>query len=349
MNRSFYLLSIIMMVAFASCERQPEITPVYPPLVTTKGGLFILNEGNFQFGNASLDYYDFESQKISENAFESKNNRPLGDVLQSMCRYGNTGYLIVNNSQKIEVIDVNDLSSKATITGFKSPRYMVVANPQKAYVSEYYNGGIKVVDISTNTISSTIPLTGNLDEMLMLGTSLYITNANGRFMYVVSTNTDQVTDSIDVGYGSNSLRLTSDNKLWVLCSGRKDPYLNGSLTKINRDVDTVEKRFPLMRQSEHGPMKLRMNTQGTSLYWINRDVFKHGIFQENVSATPWVSSVNNNFWGINYDSLTDEVYVSDAVDFVQKSFINRYDENGGLKGTFKSGIITGDFYFYYRQ
>lgn len=96
-----YFFCLILLIAFGACrETKPVIAPEYPPILNPKGGLFILNEGNFQFGNATIDYYDFETQKLSTNALETTNNRKLGDVLQSIARYGNKGYLVVNNSQK---------------------------------------------------------------------------------------------------------------------------------------------------------------------------------------------------------------------------------------------------------
>jgi hypothetical protein len=350
MNRN-HLLYLILLVAFSACETQPVITPEYPVILNPKGGLFILNEGNFQFGNATLDYYDFITQKLSSNAFETNNNRKLGDVLQSFIHYGEKGYLVVNNSQKIEVINMNTLASEATITGFVSPRYMVVTDFQKAYVSEYYNGGIKVVDLSTNQIINTIPILGNCDELIIHKGKLYVTVSNKKLLYVINTQSDVVMDSIDVAYGPSSLRIDKNNDLWVLSSGRTimgGGFENGALQKINMEVDTIVNMQYITRQSDHGPIKLRCNAKKDVLYWINKSIYKHSINENVVSSNPWIPSFNSNFWALNYDSLTDELYVGDAIDFVQRSTVNRYDETATLRGTFKAGIITGDFYFYYK-
>lgn len=344
------MISFVILAVVTSCERQPEITPEYPPVINPQGGLFILNEGLFQTSRATFDYYDFGSQVMSENAFETKNGRKLGDILQSMTRHGSNGYLVVNNSQKIEVIDVNTLASKATITGFTSPRYMVVKNDQKAYVSEYYNGGVKVIDMTTNQVSGTIPLRGYCEEMLLVDNKLYVTVTNGYYLYIINTQSDVLMDSIAVAYGSNSLRRDKDGYLWVMSGGRKTGTgnENGALHKINTLVDTVMYRYPITRQSEYGPMKLRMNAEGNTLYWINKDIFRHKVSEATVSAAPWIPAVNNTFWALNCDSVTGEVYVGDALDYVQRSIVNRYDENAVLRGTFRSGQITTDFFFYYK-
>lgn len=334
---------------FYACEPEPNIKPVIPPLVSIKGGLFILNEGNFQSGNASLDYYNFESQILSFNAFESVNNRKLGDVLQSMQRNGSLGYLLVNNSQKIEVINLNTLVSINTITGFKSPRYMVIKD-NIAYVSEYYGGGIKVLDLASSAIVGTIPIQGNCDGMVLYKNKLYVTNAATSYTYIINTGSNLLVDSIAVGYGSNSLQLDADNHLWVLASGKKTSTTEepGRLTKINPDVDSVLQYFLISRQSDHGPIKLRIDTEKRTLYWINKSIYKHDIKSSVLPEEPFIVSFKNNYWAINIDSLTKEIYVGDAIDFIQKSTINRYDQTGALKGTFKAGYITGDFYFYYQ-
>lgn len=45
-----------------------------------EGGLFITNEGNFQYGNASLSYYDPKSHKVENELFYRANAMKLGDV-----------------------------------------------------------------------------------------------------------------------------------------------------------------------------------------------------------------------------------------------------------------------------
>ena len=43
-------------------------------------GLFITNEGNFMYGNASLSYYDIDSMRVENEVFRRTNTIKLGDV-----------------------------------------------------------------------------------------------------------------------------------------------------------------------------------------------------------------------------------------------------------------------------
>lgn len=341
---------LAVLILLSSCEKPPIVPVEYPHIVHTNSILYVLNEGNFQWGNASIDMYDYATGVLIDNAFEKKNNRSLGDVLQSLTRWGNTGYLVINNSQKIEVVDLPTMQSVASITGFKSPRYIVVQNPQKAYVSEYYNGGVKQVNLQTNQIEATVNIPGNCEEMLLLDHKLYVTVANARYVYIINTISNALMDSIPVAFGPNSLCLDANGYLWVLSSGIKNSNTieNGALQKIDPLLNQVMSSFLVTPQSEHGAIKLCINGKQNTLYWINKSVYKHAISASQLNQTPWIPSFTQSYWAINCDSLMDEVYVGDAIDYNQRSTVNRYTEDGTLRGTFKAGLITTDFYFWYK-
>src|SRR5690606_34856792 len=99
-------------------------------------GVFVLNEGIFNASNASVSFIS-SSGEIQNHIFESVNGRMLGDVAQNMILTDELAYIVVNNSNTIEVVNRGTFESIATISeGLQNPRYIEIHN-NKAYVSNW--------------------------------------------------------------------------------------------------------------------------------------------------------------------------------------------------------------------
>ncbi len=343
--KSLYLLLFVSVLLIA-CDDKPlpeEEIVLSPPV---KGSVMIVNEGNFNSGNASLTYLNLADDKLYDDLFQSANARKLGDVFQSVNVLNGNAYLVVNNSQKIEVADPATMKSKGTITGFVSPRYILQIDASHAYVSEYYANRISIVDLVSNTITGFIPITGMPEEMVILNKKVYVTNVNTSYVYVINTGNHTLTDSIPTVFSSNSIQVDANQQIWVLSNGDAINGIRPALQRINTQGDSVDKSFTLTF-AEADCTRLRINSKRNKLFWLSKHVYSFGINETQPSGTPWVRSVGQNFYGLGVNPYNDEVYVSDAKDYVQRSGIYRYRSDASLVGDFKAGVITGYFYFYY--
>ena len=76
-------------------------------LSATGTGLFITNEGMFQYGNASLSYYDPETKQVENEVFRRANGFKLGDVAQSIFLREGRVFIPMDNSGVIWAIDAD--------------------------------------------------------------------------------------------------------------------------------------------------------------------------------------------------------------------------------------------------
>ena len=81
------------------------------------------------------------------------------------------------DSAKIEVIDQNAYSV-ATIPAV-SPRYIKQVNDTKAYVTDWGVNGVQVIDLATNTVSSTINCGTGPEGLAISNGFAYICNVGG--------------------------------------------------------------------------------------------------------------------------------------------------------------------------
>lgn len=342
---SIKLVGILILVAISawlsSCKSdKPEIKNESTTIITANS-IYITNEGNFQFGNASISYYNPTDNAVVEDIFKANNQRNLGDVCQSMTYFNGNYYIILNNSHTIEIVNANTFQSSGVITGFNSPRYLLPINNSKAYVTDLYHNSIYIVNLSNNEISGNINCNGWSEAITLNTGNVFVTNIYRNKIYVINPQSDQITDSIATAYGGNSIIEDKNGKLWTLCNGNNTEA--GGLFQLNPNTKSVEKSFYFL-QGEN-PSRLKTNRTNDTLYWINQAIFRMPINSSTMPSTPFIPSLGKNFYGLGIDPNTNEIYISDAVDYVQKGVVYRYASNGVLVNSFRAGIIPGDFYF----
>ena len=332
---SFFLV-LLLAVVLVSCRKDkpepPEETPVN---IGNSGGVYITNEGNFQWGNATVSYYDVATNTAAEDLFQPVNGSALGDVCQSMSIFNCKGYLVMNNSNKVVVVDPQSFVTTATITGFDSPRYFLPVSNSKAYVTDLHANSIAVVDLANNTIISGIPCPSATEELVLAYGKAFVTAPQRDKVYVISTATDQLTDSITVGNGGASIVQDANGKIWVLC--------NTALYRFDPVSHLVEATFSF--PSATSPWRLRINGTHDMLYFLDNGVYRMPITSTALTASPFIPSSGRNFYGLGVDPDEGSIYVADAVDYVQRGVVYRYGTDGTERANFLAGIVPGGFCF----
>ncbi|TAL60343.1 MAG: YncE family protein [Bacteroidetes bacterium] len=332
----------IILSVIGSCIKLPEVPPAD---FSFGGGVFILNEGNFRGGNGSLSFYSYDSLKIFNNLFYTVNGRPLGDVPNSISIYSDKAYIVVNNSGKIEVIDNTTLVSKATISGLISPRQMAIINDNKAYVSSLYSDSVAIINLFDNSISGYINLRRSSEAIVIAGNKAFISNwSGGKEIMVINTINNQVIDSIEVGTEPESMVLDRNKMVWVLCNGGWARQNFAELNLINTGTNHIEKKY-VFPTKEASPSCLQIDGIGQTIFYIDKGVWQMGINSSDLPATPLIPESGAYFYKIAINPINSDIFISDAVDFMQPGFLLCYKNNGAFVSKQRADIIPGSMCF----
>lgn len=344
MNRTGLLYSLFFsLLILTACRKDKPADKIQAQVQVQQGGVFISNEGNFQYGNAKISYYNPADNSVTEDLFEPANNSKLGDVCQSLYFFNGKVYIVVNNSGKIEIVNEKTFVRTGTITGLNSPRYFQPVSNAKAFVSDLYANKLYVVDLNSLEISNQIPLAARCEEMAMIYGKVFVCCRGSNKVYIVDAASEQLTDSIPLTDAPGSIVEDKNGKLWVMCSG-KTGVSQAALYCINPQNKQVEKTLTFT-QPAASPWRLNINRTGDTLYYLDNGVYRMPVSATQLPQQAFVSQGSHLFYGLGIHPESSDVYVSDAIDYVQKGQILRFSSEGAEKQQFKAGIIPGHFYF----
>ena len=318
----------------------------------TGEGLFICNEGNFQYGNATLSYYNPTTKEIENEIFMRSNAMKLGDVAQSMIIRDGIGWVVVNNSHVVFAIDINTFKEVGRITNLTSPRYIHFVSDEKAYITQIWDNRIFIVNPKRYEVTGYIEVPdmtmeqGSTEQMVQQGDYLYVNcwSYSNRILKI-DTKTDEIVAELEVGIQPNSLVMDCNNKLWTLTDGGYKGSMYGeespAIYRIDPETMTIEREFEFPYGSDAS--EIILNGAKDRLYWINDDIWAMDVLDEELPTHPFIDSQGTIYYGLTVCPRTGDVYIADAIDYVQQGMVYRYSSKGELIDKFYVGIIPGAF------
>jgi hypothetical protein len=347
--------SFALAITIAGCKKDnPKPGSSTTPRAYTSG-VFITNEGSFGSGTGTVSFYDRANGSVSSDIFQAANNFPLGNIVQSINIHNGKGYIVVNNSNKVEVVNAGNFSSVGTITGLSLPRYFFGINNLKGYITEWgptgSEGAVQVIDLSTNSISKTIYTGKGAENMLRYGNTLYVTcrggYGNDSIVTVIDIVNDAVLTSFIVGPNPNGIELDANGKIWVLCGGKWNSSFTqleqtGKLVRINPATNTIEQAFTFSSLFST-PATLCMNGAKNKLYFT----YDGGVYTHDITATSLNSGAffTGYFYGLGVDPTNDYAYAADAGNFSSNGYVYRFSPSGNKVDSFEVGMVPGNFFF----
>ena len=343
---------VVLAVAFSGCMRWEY--GIREEFNASPSGLFIMNEGNFQYGNATLSYYDPATEEVENELFYRANAMRLGDVAQSMTIRNGVGWLVVNNSHVVFAIDTDTFRELGRITNLASPRYIHFVSDEKAYVTQIWDNRIFIVNPKRYEVTGYIQCpnmemeSGSTEQMVQVGKYLYVNcwSYQNRILKI-DTESDTVVDELQVGVQPTSLVVDCNNKLWTITDGgySNSPYGEDVPALYRINIDGAKMRVEAQYRFALGdaPSEIQINGSGDRLYWINGDIWSMSVTDDYLPAYPFLEARGTTYYGLTIDPKSEDLYIADAIDYQQAGKVYRYSKSGELIDEFYVGIIPGAF------
>lgn len=372
----YYILLFAMAIFASACRKEATVTPeqveqIFPPNPSAIiKGMYVLNEGNMNMNKASLDFIDLRTGQYRRNLYSKANpevTKGLGDVGNDIGIYGSKMYVVVNVSNKVEVLDVKTAKRIKQID-ITNCRYVTFHNG-KAYVSAYLgkvgdpqapNGTVNEIDTTSLTITRKVVVGRQPEEMAIVGEKLYIANSGGysppnyeSTVSVIDLATFTETKRIEVAINLDRLKADKYGDLYV--TSRGDYYdIPSKLFVIDTKTDAIKKTFDI----------------AASNLWIDDDIaYIYSVGwsypqQKNVISYSTINVKDETMmdkkfitdgtdkniqipYGIMVDPYTKDVYVSDAKNYVTPGTLYCFDASGHKKWQVTTGDIPAHFAFVY--
>ena len=350
-----FLAVMISSAFFVSCSNDDnnDETP-QEPRGNYEGGLFIANEGKLDDANGNISYLS-DDLKIENNVFSTINpEKTKNDIIQYIGFNGDAAYLIVNNSNKIEVVNRYTFKSIATITAnLKYPRFIAFANG-KGYVTNWgdplvaTDDYVAVLDLATNTISATkIPVVEGPEKIIENDGKLYVAHkggySQGNSLTIINSATNSVVTNFVIGDVPSSL-IKDNGTLYVLCDGRPyydGPETAGKIVKLSLSSNTITSTINFPDLTHPGFMDI----YDSKLYYtVNNNVY---VTNTNATTLPtteiFTAEKVSSLYGFSVKN--DKIYIADAVNYQDPGDIYIYSLKGAFNSEFSVGVVPNGFYF----
>lgn len=351
------VLTLITLLAglwiLPACRTSPTEPTGSVPETTT--GVYVINEGNFMRGNSSLTIFLPDSNKAYQDVFALANGRNLGDTGNDIVLYAGKAYIVVNGSQKIEVISLSDSKSVGTLTfaGQRSPYKLSIVNDAKAFVTNLSDTTITEFNPSTlQVVTDRIRVGTNPMGIVYANGKIYVCNSGFGFdstVTVLNATTGGLIKTVVVGDSPSEIGVGPNNEVVIKCDGRSD-YSNpendtpGAILKINSDNDAIISKVILPLATYGHPGHMAATSKGVGYFLGKTGIIKFSYSGSSltVGETPFATAFGYN---LAYDDATDRLYMTDAKDYVQPGSVSIFDSTGIQINQFIAGIIPGAMAF----
>lgn len=377
----YILLALLAVVMFTACREDEVVVPTEYDIIPDDAspsskiaGMYLVNEGNMGSNKCTLDYLDYVQGYYVRNLYAERNPhviKELGDVGNDIQIYGSRLYVVVNCSNKVEVLDART-GVRIGQVNIPNCRYIRFKRGY-AYVSSYVGpvqlnnpnavrGAVYKIDTLSLKPVAKCTVGYQPDELEIIGDYIYVANSGG----YMAPNYDNTVSVIEIeGFkqvekipvGINLSRIKADNygKLWVTS--------RGDYEKVHSNLYVLQKKKNRNEMEVTDTLDVPCSNfciSGDSLYYYSTEwnnfsqsnTITYGIINtvtKKVVSNSFITDGTENDitipYGINIHPETHDIYVTDAKNYVSSGVLHCYSKDGKHKWSVRTGDIPAHMCF----
>ncbi len=366
---------LTVLTVFAGCREDEIVVPtqydIVPGLTDDSGGyagLYVLNEGNMGSNKCTLDYLDYRNGYYVRNLYAERNPtqiKELGDVGNDIQVYGSRIYVVVNCSNKVEVLDAHTGKriGQVEVPNCRNIRFY----RRYAYVTSYVGpvqlnnpdavpGAVYKIDTLSLAVTDRCTVGYQPNGLEIIGDYIYVANSGGYMapnydntVSVIEIPTFRQTEKIPVGINLGTIGKDRYGKLWVTSMG--------DYTSVHSNLFVLQRKANRNRMEVTDTLNIPCTgfyIHGDSLYYYSTEwnnytqsnTVTYGIVDVKTKQRITDAFITDGTekditipYGLLVHPTTGDIYITDAKNYVSSGVLHCYSRDGKHKWSVRTGDI----------
>lgn len=337
MKSRWIAISLLLMI---SCS-EPDSDE---PIVIQKGtGIYVLNEGLWGSNNSSITYINYNTGEITSDLSQSAWNHPLGDTGNSFFIGGDTVFVCVTSSNKIEYFrrSTGEWFGSYSFPQATEPRFGICASDGFIYISSFKLGSLIRFNRHSLKQDSLISVGAFPEYLVESNHQLFtgITNlGSGNTVSVYNLDTRNTSKNISVGINPAEIMSTGDF-IYVHTTGNLLSAPKSTIYKISpvslTVSDSVTMANPIMAIGKYSSNQFYFITDNGVFTADQNFLSQHLIISKAMIHSDIIYSCF-------YNSESNQLWIASSDSYTTRGFLEGFVNGVRFAGPFQTGINPGD-------
>jgi YVTN family beta-propeller protein len=335
---------LLLAALLASCKTNPSGPNNPAPAPNLAKAVYVLNEGDFSDPTgARLTIYDVEKDSVYRDVYEGANGGShLGNVGDDMKFYNGKAYIVMSGSKNLIVINLatNRKELEVSFPGSAVHDIVIDSVRSRLYLTRLFSSSVYVLNLNSLALIDSIVVGSNPQGMAISNGKLFVCNSgygSDSTVTIVDASTNRVLATKTVGPGPTGAAVAPDGRVWISCTG--NPFstvpASGVIVILDPQTNGVTDQISLGGFYLWGPISISSDGYAYLLGVTPGSFYGGPVHRISLqSKSVALDFIAGTFYGLAFDDVAREIYVSDVRDFLADGTVRIYTNAGALRKSF---------------